>query len=50
MLDDNEWDKALGQNLFAAVRLDRALLPTPGNNTRRPNCLAEQAAPFVSGR
>jgi NAD(P)-dependent dehydrogenase (short-subunit alcohol dehydrogenase family) len=27
VLDDNEWDKALGQNLFAAVRLDRALLP-----------------------
>ena len=26
-LDDSEWDKALGQNLFAAVRLDRALLP-----------------------
>ena len=27
VLDDNEWDKALGQNLLAAVRLDRALLP-----------------------
>jgi NAD(P)-dependent dehydrogenase (short-subunit alcohol dehydrogenase family) len=27
VLDDNEWDKALDQNLFAAVRLDRALLP-----------------------
>ena len=27
MLDDNEWHKALDQNLFAAVRLDRALLP-----------------------
>ena len=26
-LDDNEWHKALDQNLFAAVRLDRALLP-----------------------
>src|SRR5206468_4366774 len=27
MLDDNEWHKAMDQNLFAAVRLDRALLP-----------------------
>ena len=27
VLNDSEWDKALGQNLFAAVRLDRALLP-----------------------
>jgi NAD(P)-dependent dehydrogenase (short-subunit alcohol dehydrogenase family) len=27
VLDDGEWDKALGQNLFPAVRLDRALLP-----------------------
>src|SRR5712691_7236954 len=27
MLDDNEWHKALEQNLFAAVRLDRALVP-----------------------
>ena len=27
VLDDGEWDKAFGQNLFAAVRLDRALLP-----------------------
>lgn len=26
-LDDEEWDKALGTNLFAAVRLDRALVP-----------------------
>jgi NAD(P)-dependent dehydrogenase (short-subunit alcohol dehydrogenase family) len=26
-LDDREWHKALNQNLFAAVRLDRALLP-----------------------
>ncbi len=26
-LDDGEWQKALDQNLFAAVRLDRALLP-----------------------
>src|SRR5437016_11555922 len=26
-LDDKEWHKALDQNLFAAVRLDRALLP-----------------------
>jgi NAD(P)-dependent dehydrogenase (short-subunit alcohol dehydrogenase family) len=26
-LDDDEWHKALDQNLFAAVRLDRALLP-----------------------
>jgi len=27
VLDDKEWQKALDQNLFAAVRLDRALLP-----------------------
>jgi len=27
VLDDSEWHKALDQNLFAAVRLDRALLP-----------------------
>lgn len=27
VLDDDEWHKALDQNLFAAVRLDRALLP-----------------------
>ena len=27
VLDDEEWSKALDQNLFAAVRLDRALLP-----------------------
>src|SRR4051794_25968301 len=27
VLDDDEWHKALHQNLFAAVRLDRALLP-----------------------
>jgi NAD(P)-dependent dehydrogenase (short-subunit alcohol dehydrogenase family) len=27
VLDDCEWQKALDQNLFAAVRLDRALLP-----------------------
>jgi len=27
VLNDGEWEKALGQNLFAAVRLDRALLP-----------------------
>jgi hypothetical protein len=25
--DDDEWDKALSQNLLSAVRLDRALLP-----------------------
>jgi len=28
VLDENEWHKALDQNLFAAVRLDRALLPS----------------------
>jgi NAD(P)-dependent dehydrogenase (short-subunit alcohol dehydrogenase family) len=28
VLDDREWHKALDQNLFAAVRLDRALLPS----------------------
>jgi NAD(P)-dependent dehydrogenase (short-subunit alcohol dehydrogenase family) len=28
VLNDNEWHKALDQNLFAAVRLDRALLPS----------------------
>jgi NAD(P)-dependent dehydrogenase (short-subunit alcohol dehydrogenase family) len=28
VLDDNKWHKALDQNLFAAVRLDRALLPS----------------------
>jgi NAD(P)-dependent dehydrogenase (short-subunit alcohol dehydrogenase family) len=28
MLDDTEWQKALDQNLLAAVRLDRALLPS----------------------
>jgi NAD(P)-dependent dehydrogenase (short-subunit alcohol dehydrogenase family) len=28
VLDDNEWHKALDQNLFAAVRLDRSLLPS----------------------
>jgi hypothetical protein len=28
VLDDNEWHKALDQNLLAAVRLDRALLPS----------------------
>ena len=27
VLDDEQWHKALDQNLFAAVRLDRALLP-----------------------
>ena len=27
VLDDHEWHKALDQNLFAAVRLDRALVP-----------------------
>src|SRR6266404_4084222 len=27
VLDDSEWNKALNQNLLAAVRLDRALLP-----------------------
>jgi NAD(P)-dependent dehydrogenase (short-subunit alcohol dehydrogenase family) len=27
VLDDSEWEKALNQNLMAAVRLDRALLP-----------------------
>ena len=27
VLDDDEWDEALSQNLFSAVRLDRALLP-----------------------
>jgi NAD(P)-dependent dehydrogenase (short-subunit alcohol dehydrogenase family) len=27
VLNDGEWDKAVSQNLFAAVRLDRALLP-----------------------
>jgi NAD(P)-dependent dehydrogenase (short-subunit alcohol dehydrogenase family) len=27
VLDDSEWSKALDQNLLAAVRLDRALLP-----------------------
>lgn len=27
MLDDNQWSRALDQNLLAAVRLDRALLP-----------------------
>jgi NAD(P)-dependent dehydrogenase (short-subunit alcohol dehydrogenase family) len=27
VLDDEEWHKALDQNLFAAVRLDRALVP-----------------------
>src|SRR5207249_4868738 len=26
-LDDDEWQRALNQNLFPAVRLDRALLP-----------------------
>jgi len=28
VLDDREWQKALDQNLFASVRLDRALLPS----------------------
>src|SRR5712664_1217441 len=28
VLDDNEWQRALDQNLFAAVRLDRALVPS----------------------
>ncbi len=28
VLDDNEWANALNQNLMAAVRLDRALLPS----------------------
>src|SRR6266700_8387211 len=28
VLDDREWQKAIDQNLFAAVRLDRALLPS----------------------
>jgi NAD(P)-dependent dehydrogenase (short-subunit alcohol dehydrogenase family) len=28
VLDDNEWHRALDLNLFPAVRLDRALLPT----------------------
>ena len=28
MLDDGEWHRALDLNLFPAVRLDRALLPT----------------------
>lgn len=28
VLDDNEWQKALDQNLLAAVRLDRTLLPS----------------------
>ena len=28
MLDDDQWHRALDQNLFPAVRLDRALLPT----------------------
>jgi len=28
VLDDTEWQKALDQNLLAAVRLDRALLPS----------------------
>jgi NAD(P)-dependent dehydrogenase (short-subunit alcohol dehydrogenase family) len=28
VLDDHEWHKALDQNLLAAVRLDRALLPS----------------------
>jgi NAD(P)-dependent dehydrogenase (short-subunit alcohol dehydrogenase family) len=28
VLDDNEWQRALALNLFPAVRLDRALLPT----------------------
>src|SRR5438876_5260264 len=28
VLDDNEWHKALDLNLFPAVRLDRALLPS----------------------
>ena len=27
MLDEGEWHRALNQNLFPAVRLDRALLP-----------------------
>jgi len=27
VLDDSEWQKAMDQNLYAAVRLDRALLP-----------------------
>jgi NAD(P)-dependent dehydrogenase (short-subunit alcohol dehydrogenase family) len=28
VLDDNEWHKAIDQNLFAAIRLDRALVPS----------------------
>jgi NAD(P)-dependent dehydrogenase (short-subunit alcohol dehydrogenase family) len=28
VLDDQQWHKALDQNLFAAVRLDRALVPS----------------------
>ena len=28
MLDDQQWHTALDQNLFAAVRLDRALVPS----------------------
>jgi len=28
MLDDKEWEKTLNQNLMAAVRIDRALLPS----------------------
>src|SRR5262249_449865 len=28
VLDDQQWHRALAQNLFAAVRLDRALVPS----------------------
>ena len=28
VLDDDEWNKALSLNLFPAVRIDRALLPS----------------------
>jgi NAD(P)-dependent dehydrogenase (short-subunit alcohol dehydrogenase family) len=33
VLDDDEWHKALDQNLFAAVRLDPALLPVMINQS-----------------
>ncbi|MDB6084031.1 MAG: short chain dehydrogenase [Gammaproteobacteria bacterium] len=41
-LNDSEWDKALAQNLLAAVRLDRALLPAMVD-WQRQNALATMA-------
>jgi hypothetical protein len=48
VLDDEQWHRALDQNLFPAVRLDRALLPGVVGASMSPGTSGEISRPPAS--